>query len=1015
MSSTILIIDDLYENLEFFEGLFTKYLPEMRVIKCPSGTEALALAESVLPDLVVVDAKMPEMDGFEVCKRLKAMPATARTPILMISGYMVESKDRIHGLQSGADGYLCKPFEAPELIAQARSLLRMKSYGDQLLEHQHALEEKLASRTTHLQESQDRLQYRLSFEELIARLSTHFVSLTHDRVDEGIRFALGEIGSFCNADRCYLFELSPANSTMSNTHEWCTAGVAPAISYLQNIPIDRFPWLIAKLSGGESINLPRIEQLPPEAMAEREEFTRENIRSIALVPILTAGTLLGFLGLDAVDRNQTWSGDALRLLKIGGEIVGNALLHRDAEARQQRIITGLRGVLAAANKLILCPDLDSVYRTAVEFARQGIGVERCGIFMDEGTYIAGTYGTDMKGETTDETSLKSYRDPDWTQRHQKLLRDRGLWFKLERELTDWDGSKPVTIGSGWVVVTLILGKTGEPIGVMSNDTAISGRPADADQQDILAVYCALLGKVIELKKAEIDQRRLARAIDQSVEAIVITDTHGQIQYVNPGFERITGYTREEVVGKTPRLLKSGNYNESFYANLWNTLLEGRSWKARMINRRKDGSHYEVDETISPIRDAAGKLVNFVSVSHDITREAQLEEEIRQSQKMEGIGRLAGGIAHDFNNLLTAILGYSRIVQERLAADHPCAADVEEIIRAAERAARLTSQLLAFGRKQTMRVHPVEMNAIILNMENLLRRSLGEDVLLDLNLSPDAGHFMGDKGYLEQVVMNLAVNARDAMNAGGHLKIRTRTEQLDAEFCNHRVGILPGPHVMLSVLDSGVGIPDEISHKIFDPFFTTKGESRGTGLGLSTVYGIVRQLNGYIEFESRVGAGTEFRIYFPSCPPAVPEKPRPQARVLPKGTETILVVEDEDTVRHLTSRILQGLGYTVLQARSGAMALDIAALHPETIHLVLTDVVMPEMSGPTLVEKLSETRSDFRALYISGFTPENAGRSGGLKPGSPLIQKPYTREELARRVRQALNEKPTDTPNKDPKP
>ncbi len=389
------------------------------------------------------------------------------------------------------------------------------------------------------------------------------------------------------------------------------------------------------------------------------------------------------------------------------------------------------------------------------------------------------------------------------------------------------------------------------------------------------------------------------------------------------------------------------------------------------------------------------------LEEEISERKLTEEALRQAQKMEAIARLAGGVAHDFNNLLTSILGFATLTLESLDKNHPSREDVEEIIRSGERAQDLTRKLLMLGRKRKMDRGEVDINAVVLSMASLLRRTLGADIDLVTELSDDAGSVTADAGSLEQVIMNLAVNSRDAMPEGGKLMIRTASRMLMDVDLQQLPNLEAGPHCVMSVLDTGTGMSPGIIQHIFEPFFTTKGETTGTGLGLSTAYGIVRQCRGAIDVISTVGSGSEFRIYLPQWneEAAVPRVKADDETDL-FGNETILLVEDEDSVRQLTSRILSGFGYNVLEARYGTEGLKLASDYEGKIDLVLSDVVMPQLSGPDMVEQMYKIRPGFKVLYISGFTQDRTLRdpSGGAVA---LVMKPFSRERLARKVREAL--------------
>jgi nitrogen-specific signal transduction histidine kinase/CheY-like chemotaxis protein len=391
------------------------------------------------------------------------------------------------------------------------------------------------------------------------------------------------------------------------------------------------------------------------------------------------------------------------------------------------------------------------------------------------------------------------------------------------------------------------------------------------------------------------------------------------------------------------------------------------------------------------------------VFRDITQRRQLEEQLRQAQKIEAVGRLAGGVAHDFNNLLNVITGYGQMVFRRLP-DGPEREKTKAILQAAERAAGLTRQLLAFSRKQVLEPKVLDLNAVVGGMDEMLRRLIGEDIELHTQLAPSLGRTKADPGQLEQVLMNLVVNARDAMPRGGRLTLQTANAVMDDTYIRDHLGARPGRYVMLAVCDNGLGMDPETQKHIFEPFFTTKEKGKGTGLGLATVYGIVKQSEGYIWVESAPGAGTTVKVYLPrvEAEPAAEEVRRPAVpEELPRGTETVLLVEDEDMVRRMTREVLEGAGYRVLEASSGFEALRVSAGHDGNLDLLLTDVVMPGMSGRELSERLAPVRPTMKVLYMSGHTDDAIFHHGVTQAGTGFLQKPFTPDALERRVRELL--------------
>jgi two-component system cell cycle sensor histidine kinase/response regulator CckA len=532
-----------------------------------------------------------------------------------------------------------------------------------------------------------------------------------------------------------------------------------------------------------------------------------------------------------------------------------------------------------------------------------------------------------------------------------------------------------------------------------------------DAQDAIIGYL-LIGTDNTARQAAADElhRLQSAALNAAADAIVIANRVGVIEWVNPAFTRLTGYTSEEAVGKPFRnLIRSDSNAQGFFEECWETILAGRTWRGEIDNRRKDGSLYTEEQVVTPILDASGAITHFIAIKEDITKRLQLEAQFRQAQKMESVGQLASGIAHDFNNLLTVINGMSELVLTQVGADDPIHADVQEIGRAGERAATLTRQLLAFSRQQMLEVRVMSLNTVVAGMESLLQRLLGEDIDLVVVPTPSLNRVKADPGQLEQVITNLAVNARDAMPQGGQLTIETLNLTLDEDYAlQHGVAVPPGSYVLLVVTDSGVGMDEATRASIFEPFFTTKAPGKGTGLGLSTAYGIVKQSNGFIRVYSEVGKGTSFKIFLPQVTEAADaDRPVP-AVVSTSGTETILVVEDNDGLRKLATRVLEPAGYTVLGAATGDEALRLLERHEAPVHLLLSDVVMPGMSGRHLAEQLAQTRPGMKVLYMSGYTSDTIVRHGVLEAQMPFLNKPFTATALLRKVREVLDSEASST-------
>jgi len=511
--------------------------------------------------------------------------------------------------------------------------------------------------------------------------------------------------------------------------------------------------------------------------------------------------------------------------------------------------------------------------------------------------------------------------------------------------------------------------------------------------------------ITEHKQSEESTTRLATAVEQSAEVILITDAAGRIVYVNPAFTKITGYTREEVMGHTPRIIKSGKHDAAFYQQLWADLSAGQVWSGHLINRQKNGQLYESDATISPVRNAAGRIVNYVSVAKDVTREVALEAQLRQSQKMEAFGQLAGGVAHDFNNIMAIIQMQASLLKigGTLSTEQTRIAD--EIVVTVKRAAALTSQLLLFSRKKPIQPQDLDLNVSLGGMTKMLQRALGETVQMQIHFSAEPMFINVDPGMMDQLLLNLSVNARDAMPQGGHLVIATAPVEFDKLITDQSALARPGSFVCLSVADTGCGIPKADLAKIFEPFYTTKDVGKGTGLGLATVFGIVQQHQGWINVYSEVGRGTTFKIYFPRLPGVTDQKmtPRPNANA-PRGNETILLVEDEPPMRDIVQIYLTKLGYQVLTAPTGVKALEVWKEHRQKIRLLLTDMVMPDgMTGNELAERLLRDNPQLKVIYTSGYSPEIAGKDLPIQEGVNFIAKPFESHQLAQTIRNRLDQ------------
>jgi PAS domain S-box-containing protein len=617
------------------------------------------------------------------------------------------------------------------------------------------------------------------------------------------------------------------------------------------------------------------------------------------------------------------------------------------------------------------------FRTAFGASPDAVNINR----VSDGLYVDVNDGfTELTGFTRDEVIGKSsseisiWNDPKDRERLVAELRRSGHATNMSLKFRLKDGRVRCGLMSASVI-------------------AISGVP------HILSIT----RDIDYMKRAEEERVRLATAIDQAAETVVITDTEGIILYVNPAFEQVTGYSRDQAIGGNPKILKSGLHSRAFYKDLWATIGEGKVWRGHLINRRKDGVLYEEEATISPIKDDSGAIVNYVAVKRDVTQEISLQKQLLHAQKMEAVGTLAGGIAHDFNNLLQVIMGYSELLLQDKNEDTTEHADLKKVFDAAKNGAELVQRLLTFSRKVEPKLVVLNLNRQILQVDKLLKRTIPKMVSIHLDLSPDVADIYGDPTQLEQILMNLAVNARDAMPDGGTLTIGTTNVTVDDEFSSSHSGLVPGEYALLSVTDTGQGMNQCTVEHIFEPFYTTKELGRGTGLGLAMVYGIVNRHGGRITCFSRVGQGSTFKVYFPAIPAEAERDLELSGEMPAMGTETVLLVDDEDAVRDLGERILRGSGYAVLTAANGAEAVELYLERRDEVALVILDVIMPTMGGKECLKALLNIDPHAKVMIASGYSASESERELIGLGAKGFVGKPFRVRELLQGVRNVLDD------------
>jgi len=519
--------------------------------------------------------------------------------------------------------------------------------------------------------------------------------------------------------------------------------------------------------------------------------------------------------------------------------------------------------------------------------------------------------------------------------------------------------------------------------------------------DYVSIALSKLKGDEELRASEQALRKLYVAVEQSPAVIVITDAQGRIEFVNPRFTQVTGYTSDEAIGQNPRVLR-GDTNIEVHRELWATISAGRVWEGEFHNRRKDGTYFWEHATISPIRDASGEITHYMALKEDITEKRSLEQQLRQSQKMEAVGTLAGGIAHDFNNILTAIIGYSTLLQIEVKSSGKTQEYIDSLMALVERAANLTRGLLAFSRNQVMTPRMFNLNEVVTTITRLISRLIGENIVVETQLSAQPLSIMADCGQIEQVLMNLATNARDAMPAGGTLTIMTDTATLEPGNALLTDSCQPGTYALVSITDSGEGMDEATTARIFEPFFTTKEQGKGTGLGLSILYGIIKQHHGLVSVTSNPGRGTTFKVYLPFAAPADETAVAKGAAPVIGGAETILLAEDDPMIRKVLKDVLEQFGYGVLEAVDGEEAVQIYRANASAISLAILDMIMPRKNGKEAYTAMAEIAPGMKTLFFSGYPADVIAQRSLLPEGAEFLQKPVSPMDLLGRIRRVLD-------------
>jgi PAS domain S-box-containing protein len=975
--ATILIIDDRPANRDYLVTLLG--YGGHRLLQAGDGAEGLGIARAEHPDLVIADILMPTMDGYEFVRQLRADPAIANTPVIFYTAHYHEREARTLADACGVAHVLTKPCEPEVVLRTVNAALGVTpppaaahSTEEFDRDHLRLLTDKLSQKADELKRANERLTalvdlgLDLGSERDPRRLLQSFCHRAREIV--GARYAL--VGVLDKEGR----QLRHA----------VTSGMGPEIAAPLGSLDPRQGILEAVLNegrcarrlnpGGRPGGLGLSPSFPP-------------FQSFLGAPLLSPARVFGWLCLLDKLGGEEFSADDERVAGVlaaqVGRVYENGSLYTDvlrhtadlelevaerqrAEAALRESEEKFRGAFEYTNVATVLTDIDNHFvRVNAAFAQ---------LF---GYSTAEMLQLSMGDITHPDDLAESYA------RRETLLAGGGHFFQMEKRYLHRDGH----VLWGLTNIALVRDASGQP-----------------------RYYVGQVQDITERRLAEealrFAQQRLQHVLASSPAVLYTLAVEGEDfrpTWISENVQEMLGYPVEEVF--RPNWWNEGIHPEDLprvQAEMQQGLLKSGDVVTEYRFRHRDGKYHWVRTEQRLLRDAAGRPLEVVGSWSDITERKHLEDQYRQAQKMEAVGRLAGGVAHDFNNLLTVINGYGELVMATLPAGDPTRELVREVVAAGDRAAGLTRQLLAFSRKAILAPVVLDLKELVANVDKMLRRIIGEDIQLAVVTDPDLAAVKADPGQLEQVIVNLVVNARDAMPQGGHLTIEARNVYLDETYARDHPEARSGRHVLLAVSDTGCGMDAATLARIWEPFFTTKGE-KGTGLGLATVYGIVKQSGGHVAAYSEVGNGTTIKVY----QPRVEQRPRLSKShqglmVMPRGSETVLLVEDEDGVRALARHVLQGCGYTVLEAYDGAEALRVAGQYQGRIDLLVTDVVLPRMGGRILAERLAGMHAGVKVLFLSGYTDDAVVRHGILEAQVAFLQKPFTPASLAAKVREVLD-------------
>ena len=819
--------------------------------------------------------------------------------------------------------------------------------------------EELEQKTKDFSAVEEALNFRLTFEKLIMDISSQFINLSVNEIDKGINSAIKSIGEFVDVDRVYVFKYRLDTHVMDNTHEWCAKGITPYISRLKNIPFKQSIWLVGQINAGKVVHILHTDKLPDEAESLIKEIELEGIQSLLAVPIMYGGAAIGFLGLDSVREVKSWPEDVVGLLKVVGEILANAIERKRSE-EALRIS-------------------EEKYRTILETVEDGYWeVDLAGNFtfvnpamcrIAERTYgeLIGISGTSFAVPEVQEKMTSVFTRVYETGKSEKLRDFEMLSPKGDRKIIEMS-------------ISLIRDKQGNGVG-------FRGVSRDVTQKK-------------EAEKAlRASEERYRMVLEANPDPVVVLDIDAKVEYFNPMFEYVFGWSLKEVRGKWLKgFMPKGKRTE--IEGMFEKILSGKNFSGVETQRiSKSGELIPVSISGSTFKEVNGKPLGAVVTFQDIRDKKRMEAQLFNAQKFESIGTLAGGIAHDFNNLLMGIQGNVSLALFDITPDHPHFELFKNIEKNIKSGSRLTGQLLGYARKGRYEVKPLNLNKLVKDMADTFARTRKE-ITISHDFAEDLMPVEADEGQIEQVFLNILINSSQAMAKSGKIFMETRNvTHEDIEDSTFKVK--PGGYVLTRITDTGSGMDDETIKHIFEPFFTTKEMGRGTGLGLASSYGIIKGHSGYITVESVPGQGTSFNVYLPVTTKTISKKIKETAATL-KGKETILFIDDEEIVMNIGSKIIEKLGYKVIRALEAEKAIEIYKENCDDIHMVVLDIIMPEMDGGEVFDKIREINPHAKVLLSSGYSIDGQARSILDRGCNGFIQKPFSISALSEKIREIMD-------------